>query len=962
VTFTAAVAAVAPGSGTPTGNVRFRVDGANLGTPVALVNGVATSIAATTMAVGGRAVTADYLGATNYTASTGTLAGDQVVNQAATTTAVSASQNPSVFGESVTFTVTVAPVAPGSGTPSGTVQFKVDGVNLGGLQTLASGSATSPATTTLAVGTRVITAEYGGVPDFVASTGTLAGGQVVNQAATTTGVTSSDNPSVFGQSVTFTAAVVAEAPGSGTPSGTVQFKVDGVNLGGLQTLASGSATSPATTTLAVGTRVITAEYGGAPDFVASTGTLAGDQVVNQAATTTGVTSSDNPSVFGQSVTFTATVVAEAPGSGTPSGTVQFKVDGVTLEAPVALDGAGQAQLNVDTLAVGTYGITAEYTGSTNFVASTGTLSPDQTVDPAATATTVMSDLSAATVVGEAYTVAVTVVAVAPGTGTPGGSVTVSDGAETCSAPLTAGAGSCALTSTTAGPKSVTGTYVATTDYLTSTSVGVPHTVNPAVTTTTVGSSLNPSVFGQSVTFTATVAAEAPGNGMPSGTAQFKVDGVNLEAPVALDGAGQAQLSVDTLSAGTYGITAEYGGVTDFTASTGTLSPDQTVTSTAAAVTKTAGDNLVGLVATPVNTAPRVRVDNELGNPMAGVPVTFTVTGGGGTVESAPSAVVVTDVDGLAAVGDWTLGASVGATNTVQATVGALVPETFTATGEAAAFDIVVRLYGDTTTFTPGARTAFDAAETRWESLVFGDLSATVVNVAAGAVPCDATLPAVNETVDDVLIFAKIEPIDGVGGILGSAGPCLIRASGPNAPLTVLGRMRFDSDDVATLESNGTLNLVVQHEMGHVLGYGTLWNQSPLSLRSGTGGADPFFTGSQANDAFDRVGGTAYVAGPSVPVENTGGAGTRDAHWREGVFDNELMTGFLAPGANPMSIVSLGSLWDMSYLVNYAAADAYSWPSPPALREGPVIEMIGDIDRLPIVAIDASGRVIETIGN
>ncbi|HEX9632321.1 MAG TPA: leishmanolysin-related zinc metalloendopeptidase [Gemmatimonadales bacterium] len=381
---------------------------------------------------------------------------------------------------------------------------------------------------------------------------------------------------------------------------------------------------------------------------------------------------------------------------------------------------------------------------------------------------------------------------------------------------------------------------------------------------------------------------------------------------------------------------------------------------ATTLAKVAGDGLVGLVGKPTNIPPAVKVEDQTGNPMAGVGVTFTVTNGGGTVESGASANATTDADGIATVTDWTIGGTAGA-NALEVTSGALTPVSFAATGQTAAFDIVVRLYGDTTKFTAGAKAAFAAAEARWEALIFGDLENVSVNYAAGDIPCDTTLPAINEVVDDVVIYAKIETIDGVGGILGSAGPCLIRSGGTHPSLPPVGRMRFDSADVATLESNGSLNLVIQHEMAHVLGYGTLWNQSPFSLLTGAGGADPYFTGAQAIAAFDRVGGTAYVASPKVPVENTGGAGTRDGHWRESVFDRELMTGFLDSGANPLSIVSLGSFWDMNYLVNYADADAFAWPSPPALVSTAwELEMKDDVGRWPIIVIDRDGRVVRVI--
>jgi len=115
----------------------------------------------------------------------------------------------------------------------------------------------------------------------------------------------------------------------------------------------------------------------------------------------------------------------------------------------------------------------------------------------------------------------------------------------------------------------------------------------------------------------------------------------------------------------------------------------------------------------------------------------------------------------------------------------------------------------------------------------------------------------------------------------------------------------------------------------------------------------------------RDGRRVYVAGEKVPVENTGGAGTRDSHWRESVFDRELMTGFLdaGPAPQPISIVTLGSLWDMNYLVAYANADAFAWPAPPALRAGTAgtqIEMVDDVYRGPVYGVDPSGRAVGVI--
>src|SRR6201988_286804 len=258
--------------------------------------------------VGNHTVTTSYGGSANFNGSTGSLTGNpQVVTKTDTTTTVTSSQNPSALGQSVTFTATVAAVAPGSGTPTGTVTF-LDGGSPVGTGTLGGGTATFT-TSALALGSHTITTSYGGDGNFNGSTGSLTGNpQVVNKANTARTVTSSVNPSVFGQSVTFTATVSAVAPGAGTPTGTVTF-LDGGSPIGTGMLSGGIATFT-TSALAVGNHTVTTSYGGSANFNGSTGSLTGNpQVVTKTDTTTTVTSSQNPSALGQSVTFTATVSA-----------------------------------------------------------------------------------------------------------------------------------------------------------------------------------------------------------------------------------------------------------------------------------------------------------------------------------------------------------------------------------------------------------------------------------------------------------------------------------------------------------------------------------------------------------------------------------------------------------------------------------------------------------------------------
>ena len=305
---------------------------------------------------------------------TKTSCADTTVNKANTTTSVTSSVNPSVFGQPVTFTATVLPVAPGAGTRTGTVQF-FDGATSIGAGTLGAGGMTTliaPASVISSVGTHPITAQYLGDANFNGSTSGVLN-QVVNKAATTTVVSSSANPSVHGQPVTLTATVAAVPPGAGTPTGTVQF-FDGATPIGSATLSggAGSIAAPSSVIDVVATHHITASYSGDGNFLASNSAVF-DQVVNKAPTITTLTAVPPGSVgFGHLVTFTATVTVPPPGSGTPTGPVIFTVDGTPV-GTVNIDGSGQASISTTSLSPGSHVIGAAYQGDDNFLPSSTTL-------------------------------------------------------------------------------------------------------------------------------------------------------------------------------------------------------------------------------------------------------------------------------------------------------------------------------------------------------------------------------------------------------------------------------------------------------------------------------------------------------------------------------------------------------------------------------------------------------------
>lgn len=258
--------------------------------------------------------------------------------------------------------------------------------------------------------------------------------------------------------------------------------------------------------------------------------------------------------------------------------------------------------------------------------------------------------------------------------------------------------------------------------------------------------------------------------------------------------------------------------------------------------------------------------------------------------------------------------------------------------DAARYDITLRL-SPGVTLTPGQRTAIETAVAMLEAAVIGELADVPLTIGAGS--CGAAYPPMNEVVDDLVLFLSIEPIDGPGGILGAAGPCILRGF---AGLPVLGGMRFDEADLVNLEANGLIEELLLHEAMHVMGFGSIWSllgllQLPSNpARGGTPGNDTYFDGPEALARFDSLGGAVYTGGNVVPVENDTavyGGGSLDSHWRESVFDQEIMTPSLDFGGAPFSVLTIGQFQDLGYVVDFGAAEAFAPMF--ALQAGPTAE-------------------------
>ena len=247
-----------------------------------------------------------------------------------------------------------------NGIPTGTVTY-FDGKTQIGTSTLDGLGLTSFKISTLSVGSHNITAVYGGDTTFLGSTSNVVVQKVHYDTKTT--LTSSVNPSTSGQSVTFTATVTAAA---GTPTGTVTFS-DGSTVLGTGTLSGGKATYT-TSALSVGSHPITASYSGDATNDVSTSNLVVQVVNGKPKATVNLSSSLNPSVYGQSVTFTATL---SPSAAT--GTVQFQIDGTNFGSAVTLSGGKATSGATASLTVGSHNITAIYSGDGTYGSSTATL-------------------------------------------------------------------------------------------------------------------------------------------------------------------------------------------------------------------------------------------------------------------------------------------------------------------------------------------------------------------------------------------------------------------------------------------------------------------------------------------------------------------------------------------------------------------------------------------------------------
>lgn len=238
-----------------------------------------------------------------------------------------------------------------------------------------------------------------------------------------------------------------------------------------------------------------------------------------------------------------------------------------------------------------------------------------------------------------------------------------------------------------------------------------------------------------------------------------------------------------------------------------------------------------------------------------------------------------------------------------------------AVGEAFSIEVV---YGDS--FSSSVRDVVTEAVRIWTSAIAEGLPNVTFD---------------GRTVSNLLLYADSKPIDVPGRVIGRGGPRQLRpaTAGRHAYLPAISEITFDSHDLPTLESEGRLPALVRHELAHALGFGTdVWLKKGLVADHGR--ADPTFRGREAMREF----GDLLGRGPTpVPLQNRGGIGVANVHWRETVFQNELMSSYAPDQAEPLSRLTLAALADMGYVVNWGVADSYRLPEP--LRRGPHGEVL-----------------------
>lgn len=345
------------------------------------------------------------------------------------------------------------------------------------------------------------------------------------------------------------------------------------------------------------------------------------------------------------------------------------------------------------------------------------------------------------------------------------------------------------------------------------------------------------------------------------------------------------------------------------------------------------------------------------------PANTAVLGVTPTFSSSNPAVATVNSSGIVTA----LSGASGTTNVI-ATFGAFadtVTVTVDACGAAPAgtYPLEIRYFGPNPASTT-VQAAFTCAVNRIRAIIRNPVPLTNLN-GASLQNCTGEPVTLTEATSGLIIYAKVDSIDGPGQVLGSAGPCFVNGA---TRTPVVGIMRFDVADLSALSASGRLDAVIMHEMLHVVGIGTMWRDAALNPLMWTGAVtDPGFLGQRAREACVDFHGGANICATQVPIEDcvgiTGcGAGTLHGHWRELIFRRELMTGYVSQAGlqNPFSRMTIQALGDLGYVVDPDQSNDYVIPTPALMglfeQGGRSGELQMPAPRLPTHWVDPMGRL------
>jgi hypothetical protein len=476
------------------------------------------------------------------------------IDPSPTTVAASVSPASPSVGTPVTFSAAVTDAA-GNNAVGGTVQFLVNGTDFGSPAALTNGKATSSSIATLPAGGHTVEAEYSGTGNYKSAMDTIQFTVAQADPANFEMSASPDSDATVATPVTLT-ATVSGVPGAAAPTGTVSFTLDGQPASCNPVTISGGQAQCSLGDLSAGDHNFTAAYNGDTNYKTATAGLF-IYPVAKLADSESISASPSAPVVGDQVTFTASVTAD----GTPAGDgqVQWLVDGSDSGSPVQVAADGTATLGpISGLSVGKHTIEADYFGSERDADIN--VQADITVGQATPAVELSASPASNATVTTPVTLTATLVGIA-GVAAPTGSVTFTvDGQPASCGPVTISGSNaqCPLGDLPAGSHDLGASYSGDPNYVTVIGSLTSYSVAKLATAETITPTVAGPVFGQPVSFTATVTTG--GSPVAAGSVQWLVDGTASGSPVPVGADGTASFGpVSNLSVGTHAIEADYGG-------------------------------------------------------------------------------------------------------------------------------------------------------------------------------------------------------------------------------------------------------------------------------------------------------------------------------------------------------------------------------------------------------------------